>query len=194
MNNRFSFVAFLMGVWLVVFASCDNPPSGGGTVSQPIDRVVMEFTDSNGQVTTGEAIDPDGDGPAEIEGVTPIILSRDESYTLSIRLFNQDSGDEQTSTIEFQGVSHQFFFQWSSGLFADPAGNGNVDNPQDPVNYLDEDRNGLPIGLRTGWDTGSSASGSFRVILKYQPSIKSEDSGALNGETQGILSFTISVL
>jgi hypothetical protein len=64
----------------------------------------------------------------------------------------------------------------------------------DKINYNDEDDTGLPIGLSTTWTTsGSTASGTFRIILKHQPDQKSASSDQTMGDTDLDLTFTINV-
>ena len=82
-------------------------------------------------------------------------------------------------------------YAWTDGAFDSPSGDGNVDARADEVIYLDADDNGLPLGLLTGWTTKSGESslkGNFRIVLKHQPDLKSENSGLNTGETD--LDFT----
>ncbi len=91
---------------------------------------------------------------------------------------------------------HMFFFAWTDEVFTSPAGDGNVDNRDDPVNYNDFDENNLPLGLSTDWETEcveENASGSFRIILKHQPGVKSETSTVDDGGTDLDLTFTVNV-
>ncbi len=85
-----------------------------------------------------------------------------------------------------------FFFGWTEGLFADPTGDGNIDNRDDPINYNDEDDNGLPVGLSTSWTTGDSVpSGTFEIILKHQPDLKSASTTVDDGGTDLELTWNI---
>ena len=89
---------------------------------------------------------------------------------------------------------HLFFFGWTNNVFSDPSGNGNIDARFDNVNYEDEDVNGLPIGLTTSWTTTDVAStGTFQIVLKHQPDLKSEESSSSIGETDLDIPFTINV-
>ena len=96
--------------------------------------------------------------------------------------------------MEEEGDEHLFFFAWTNNVFADPAGDGNVDNREDALNYNDEDAGGLPLGLSTNWTSAASSStGTFRVILKHQPELKSATSSSSTGETDLDLTFTINI-
>ncbi|KXK24647.1 MAG: hypothetical protein UZ12_BCD005001928 [Bacteroidetes bacterium OLB12] len=99
-----------------------------------------------------------------------------------------------TEEVEEESDEHLFFFAWTNNTFSDPAGDGNIDNRSDAVNYNDTDANGLPVGLSTTWTTTDvSASGTFRVILKHQPNLKSATSTATMGESDVDLTFTLNV-
>ena len=144
------------------------------------------------------AEDPDGEGVQDIQTDGPITLDHDKSYTLSLSLVNglaQPSDPEYDITEEVSEESdeHLFFFSWTNNVFADPAGNGNVDNRTDPLNYEDVDANGLPLGLETSWTTGSASSGNFRLMLKHQPDLKSATSDASTGDTDFDLTFDVVV-
>ena len=105
-------------------------------------------------------------------------------YQLSITLTNSIEGEDITEEIMEEDDEHMFFFEWTDDMFADPNGNGNADNRDDAVNYVDFDENNLPVGLLTDWTTKLEMStGTFRVVLKHQPDIKSETSTIDDGGT-----------
>ena len=107
-------------------------------------------------------------------------------------LSNELEGEDITEEIAEEDEEHMFFFAWTEGLFASPEGDGNIDNRDDPVDYNDEDENGLPVGLSTTWTTGDSVpSGTFQVVLKHQPDIKSETSTVDDGGTDIDLTFDV---
>jgi hypothetical protein len=121
-------------------------------------------------------------------------------YTLDLKLYNgllpeTDEEYDVTKEVEEESDEHMFFFSWTADLFANPTGDGNIDNRDNPVVYADLDENGLPVGLTTTWATkeGSSSNGAFRVVLKHQPDLKSATSGYNTGETDVDVSFVINV-
>ena len=129
-------------------------------------------------------------------------MTKGITYTLSIQLVNElykttEAGYDVSKEIENQSYEHQFFFSWSTGLFLNPTGDGNIDNRNDPLNYGSTlDKNGLPVGLTTNWTTSSTpstGSNSFRILLKHQPDIKSKTSTSGDGESDLDLTFNISV-
>jgi len=104
--------------------------------------------------------------------------------------------EDITAEIQEEGAEHQFFFSFTDGLFSDPTGNGNVDNASDPLNYNDQDSNGLPIGLSTTWTAGehTESAGEFTMILKHQPDIKTATSSATTGGTDIDITFPIEII
>jgi hypothetical protein len=145
------------------------------------------------------ATDPDGEGVQDISVDGPINLVADKTYALSIELINglaspTDEEYDITAEVEEEGDEHLFFFAWTNDVFANPTGNGNVDKREDPLNYNDEDVEGLPLGLSTDWTTISTTrSGTFRVVLKHQPGLKSSTSSFSDGETDLDVTFNINV-
>jgi hypothetical protein len=102
-----------------------------------------------------------------------------------------------TEEVEEEAVEHMFFFAWTNSVFSDPTGDGNVDNRNDPVNYEDDDNEdgvGLPLGLETNWTTiNASVNGTFRVILKHQPDLKSATTTSNDGESDLDVMFSLTV-
>jgi hypothetical protein len=164
-----------------------------------ITKATLTFTPASaGPAVVVTAIDPDGLGVQNMIVDGPVILAPSESYVLTIDLINElaqpndpayDIGEE----VAEEGDEHLFFFSWTNNVFTDPAGDGNIDNRADEVNYLDEDSNALPLGLQTSWVAGGVSSGSFRVVLKHQPDLKSSTSTSSMGETDLDLQFTVMI-
>jgi len=185
---------------LSLFTGCNNDDPEPENIPELITKATLTFTPVGGGTTvTVSATDPDGEGVKDIVVDGPINLVTSKSYTLTVELINElakpsDPEYNITDEVEEEGDEHMFFYSWINNVFSDPAGNGNIDNRADDVNYNDEDDNGLPLGLNTTWITlGSAASGTFRIILKHQPGLKSASSTATDGETDLDLTFTINV-
>jgi hypothetical protein len=128
--------------------------------------------------------------------VDEIQLTESTEYTLSILVENQTAGTNLSDEIEQNSDDYQFFFDWDEELMADPDGDGNIDDSDDPVNYNDEDNNMLPVGLSTSWTTGcgeENFSGDFRIVLKHQPGQKTDTTGVTTGVTDFDLTWTLNV-
>lgn len=181
-------------ILLLLFISCGNDdPPPLEEEEEVITEVNLTFTSNSGEMILATAKDPDGEGPQNIEIVDEINLSPNSEYTLSISLLNTIANENITDEVRDEGQEHQFFFSWNEGIFTSPVGNGNIDNPLDPINYIDSDINGLPIGLLTSWSTGEMSSGTMRVLLKHQPGSKNNSSGSGTGDTDIDLTWPINI-
>ncbi|MEO0722974.1 MAG: T9SS type A sorting domain-containing protein [Bacteroidota bacterium] len=173
----------------------DAPPCENE--EEVITDVTLTFTPVDGGTpVTAAAQDPDGEGPLDLQILDDIELLESTEYTLTVELFNSIEGEDITEEIMEEDDEHQFFFAFTDEIFTSPAGDGNVDNRDDPLNYNDMDENGLPVGLSTSWETEcdeETSTGTFRIILKHQPGIKSDMSTAQDGGTDIDLEFVINV-
>jgi hypothetical protein len=180
---------------------CDEDEPAKEDTPELITKVTLTFKPVGvaGNPIVVTATDPDGIGIQDIKPDKEIDLNINTTYTLTIQLINglldsTDPGYNVTDEVREEGVEHMFFFSWT-GAFANPTGNGNIDNRNDPVNYNDEDENELPLplGLSTTWTTIGEVSTDkeFRIVLKHQPELKSATSTADDGETDVDLEFTI---
>jgi hypothetical protein len=190
--------SILAVVCLGIISSCESDDPVKEDVPELITKATLTFTPQTGAPVVATATDPDGDGIKDLEVDGPINLVANKDYTLTIQLINglaavSDPAYNITEEVEEEADEHMFFFAWTNNTFSDPAGNGNIDNRTDAVNYLDEDSGGLPLGLETGWTTAGASSGDFQVILKHQPELKSATSGVNDGETDLDISFTLNV-
>lgn len=206
MKHLFSLLWVMPMVVLVMLTGCDDDPAKENT-PELITQVKLTFTPVAGGAASPvvvTATDPDGAGPQDLAVDGPITLLPSTAYDLSIDLFNTllaptDDGYDIGAEIEEEADEHQFFFRFSDGVFSSPTGTGNIkDSPSTPVgplNYLDEDANGRPLGLLTRWITDNvEVSGqSFRIVLKHQPGTKSATSTSLDGEADLDITFDLNV-
>jgi hypothetical protein len=203
LNAHNSFRFLMTGIALcsiLLFSSCEDDDPKKEDTPELITEATLVFTPTGGGSTvTVTATDPDGEGLQNLTVDGPINLVINKTYTLTIDLINglADPSEEEydiTAEVEEEGDEHMFFFGWTNNVFSNPAGNGNIDARADAVNYNDEDENGLPLGLSTSWTTAAAtASGTFRVMLKHQPDLKTATSTANTGESDIDLTFTINV-
>jgi len=200
--KSFKFLSLTLVVGSLNFLTgCGNEDPVKEDIPELITKATVTFTPSTGApIIIITATDPDGKGPQSIATNGPINLTRNISYTLSIQLINElakstDPEYDITAQVQEEGYEHQFYFSWTDGVFSDPAGNGNIDNRADKINYKDKDKNNLPIGISTDWKAGTTTSTGtpFRIVLKHQPDLKSATSTFNDGETDLDVTFTINV-
>ncbi len=163
-----------------------------------INRIILTFTPTGGgSAITATWFDADGEGVGN-PTIDAITLDASTAYEMSITLENTLGAmvEDVTAEIEEEDDEHMFFFAFTSDIFSDPAGDGNVDNRADPLNYNDQDDNGQPVGLSTNWTSGgaTSSAGTFRVVLKHQPGgLKTATSDATVGGTDVDIQFSLSI-
>ena len=199
-TNKSLFYLFLfLGLGLFVSCSDDDEDDGGDDDGEEmITEVVLTFTpdDDEFDVVTATWLDADGEGTGD-PTIEDIDLIEGVEYEMSVTLTNtlETPPEDVTAEIEEEADEHQFFFAFTDGIFGDPAGNGNIDNRDDPVNYNDFDGNNRPVGLSTAWTAGehTEAPGEFRIVLKHQPDLKSDDSDVNVGGTDIDITFPLNI-
>lgn len=178
-------VLFLSILGSTLLSCNDDDAPAAENEEEVIDNVILTFTPATaGSPVIISAIDPDGEGASDFI-IQQIYLASNTVYTLNVEFRNNALGEDITTEVAEEGTEHIIYFGFTSNLFSDPAGDGNIGstNRNDAVNYTDEDENGIEIGLSSVWITGDPASGEFRLLLKHQPGIKSEVSSSTDGET-----------
>ena len=194
-KNPVYFLMILSLLVISVLSACKDdeiPPAENE--EEVITDVRLIFTPSGSDspvVVT--ASDPDGEGPQDLQTKEDIVLEANTIYTLNIELENRIAGEDLTDEIMLEADEHLFFFGWTNDLFSSPSGDGNIDNRNDPVDYNDSDADKLPLGLSTSWTTAEEGAGTFRIILKHQPDLKSETSSVQEGETDLDISWNITI-
>lgn len=185
---------FFLVLTMGMFMGCDDDAPEAEDSTEVITKVELLFNpESGGAPIVVQALDPDGVGPEDLVPSSTIDLVSGETYELFVSFENTINQEDITEEVEEEAVEHQLFFGFTDGVFSSPVSSGNIGS-SGQVNYVDEDDNGLPIGLRTKWIAGESgSSGSFRVLLKHQPDIKSESSGSSDGETDVDVTWQINI-
>lgn len=116
-------------------------PQGGGT------PLVYKFEDADG---------PGGAAPV----IDQIILAPSKSYDVALQLLNKtvSPAEDITEEVEEESDAHRFYFA--------PAAGSNI-----TVSDLDQDDNGVAVGLNSMWTTGAAATGSIKVTLRHYPAV-----------------------
>lgn len=189
------FLILLAFAFPLLLSSCnDDSVPEPENEEEVITDVTLTFTPAGGGETiTAVSTDPDGEGPLD-RTTEEIVLNPNTTYILTIALENSLADENITEEVEQEADEHIFLFSWTEGIFSNPTGDGNIDNRNDAVNYMDMDVNSLPLGLETSWTTGTSATGNFRLVLKHQPDSKTVSSGINTGETDVDITWPIQIV
>lgn len=149
-----------------------------------ITRIVLDFTDSNGDTQQVTWSDPENDGDPVVDD---IVLLDSETYDVQVSFWNDMSepAEEITPEIVDEADEHQVFVTPPSFV--------------DVVN-IDTDENGLELGLEQEWSTTSTGSDTLTLGLRHMPledgvSVKVEDMDLANlpGAWDVNIDFTITV-
>ena len=202
--NSLASVTVMSG--MLFLASCSKDEPKKEDTPELITKATLVFTPVDGSAAvTVTATDPDNQGSQPIRVDGPINLVKNKTYVMTIELINglakpTDAAYDVTEEVEEEGDEHQFFFSWTNSAFSSPTGDGNIDNPNDGLNYTggtnSKDKDGGNLGLTTTWTTANpsgSISSNFRVVLKHQPGLKTNTSDANTGETDLDLTFVLNV-
>lgn len=212
--RKYGFMAIICAA--AVLTACDDDDDDNPTpaTNPPVENeeevitdVTLVFTDTSNtnNVVMASANDPDGEGVDSLQVLDTIRLNSNTVYKLTYIIENGlDPNDVEdiAAEIKAEDDEHQIFYGFTSGLFADPTGDGNIGNgAAGNVNYLDEDSDnqdgsGLPVGLETRWNTTTSIiprSGDFRVRLMHQPDLKGPNSKWDTGEDDFDITFRIEI-
>lgn len=197
------FLSVLLLTTASLLTSCSDDDPKREDTPELITKVTLTFTPTMGTPVVVTATDPDGEGIQDIVVDGPINLDIDKQYVLTLALINglvnpNDEAYNITAEVEEEGDEHQFFFAWTNDVFSNPTGNGNIANHAGAVNYTGAanamDENGRPLGITTTWTSSlTEATGTFRVLLKHQPDLKSDTSTSATGETDLDITFIIHV-
>ena len=205
--KTYGFIAILFTA-LTITGCGDDDDGNEPTPAPPVENeeevitdVKLVFTnvsDSTDKVEA-RAQDPDGEGVQELQILDTIRLDVSKTYQLSFEIFNnlETPGEDIGEEIEEEDDEHKIFYSFSNNAFTSPAGNGNIDNSSDAVNYDDFDGNGNPVGLLTTWTTPAIplvTGSTFTTRLQHQPDgIKTSTSTANDGDTDFDLTFVLEI-
>lgn len=112
-------------------------PVGGGTT------VTYQFKDLDG---------PGGTAPTQDE----IVLVPSKTYNVTLQLLNEAEtpAEDITTEVQAEADAHRFYFQ--------PSGGSNIG-----VAGLNNDPNGVPLGITSVWTTGAVSTGTIAVTLRH---------------------------
>jgi hypothetical protein len=198
-NSKF-YLLLLFAFAIMVSCSDDDDPMEmemEDEDEETITQIDLTFTpQGDGETVTARWFDADGDGTGA-PVIEDISLAEGVTYDLSFAITNTlpSTPEDIAAEILEEADEHQLFFAFTDGIFADPTGDGNTDNRNDPINYNDMDSNGLPLGLSTTWTAGGHTDnpGTFNVILKHQPDEKTATSDVNTGGTDFDISFSLNI-
>jgi hypothetical protein len=172
MKNILLNLTYVVTLFSMLLAGCKKDDKNVELPPEPVDErevittLQLTFTDTNAKSTApivAEFNDPDGDGGKPADRFDTIKLKPGKAYLTKITLLDRTKTpvDTVSNEVAEKGYEHQLFFHTGGASIA--------------IQYLDKDKNNLPIGLLSLWQTGAATIGTgntTQVVLRHQPGVK----------------------
>jgi hypothetical protein len=114
------------------------------------------------------------------ELITNRPLRLGEAYKASIKILNKSVDPEIDISEEVKEEDEEHILCFT------------VTNVSITITNLDEDKNGLPVGLTSTWTATSVSTGTVNITLRHQPGVKTGDCPGA-GETDATITFPVQV-
>lgn len=156
MKLQLTRIALGMFIASSLLTACSKDKDEEENEEEVITTMKLTFVPAGGGATlTYQVDDPDGPGgnpPTQDE----IILAPATTYDVTIQLLNKTENPPEDVTIEVKGEAeaHRFYYE--------PSGGSNI-----TVSGLDNDPDGVPLGVTSTWTTGAAATGSIVITLRH---------------------------
>jgi len=142
----------------VLITSCKKDKPEEPNDNEVITTMKLTFVPVGGGTTLTYLFD-DPDGPG---GAAPtqqeIVLATTKTYNVTVQLLDKTKTPVADVTLEVQSepTAHRFYYE--------PTAPSNI-----AVSGLDNDTNGVPLGITSTWATGAVATGKLKVTLRHYP-------------------------
>lgn len=163
--------AILVACSLMLFSACKKETTEENAEELITTLKVVLTEQGSGAVTTFQFKDPDGDAGNPPTTFDEIILKPNKTYTCALEVLNESVSPSESLNAEIlaESIDHQFYYT--------PAG-ANV-----TITNLNNDSNGLPLGLTSTWTTGAASTGKIQIVLKHKPGVKASGDPVTKGDT-----------
>lgn len=157
-SNIFRY-AILLAVAGTTFSSCSkNEGTEEDNDEEVITTVRLTFVPAGGGTSLTYQYN-DADGPGGLSPVQDeIVLAPSKTYSVSIQLLNAVATPAEDITLEVkeESAAHRFYYLAQAGANITIAG-------------MDNDINGVPLGVTSTWTTGAAATGKVQIVLRHYP-------------------------
>lgn len=141
-----------------LFSSCKKDDPVETNEEEVITTMKLTFVPVGGGATlTYEFDDADGPGGAAAT-IQEIVLAPSKVYDVTVQLLNKTATPVEDITTEVidEAEAHRFYYEVSGGA------NLTIGN-------LDNDANGVPLGVTSKWTTGAISTGKANITLRHYP-------------------------
>jgi hypothetical protein len=156
MKKKFMKVVLGIFVFSALTTSCKKDTVEEPNEEELITTMKLTFVPVGGGATlTYQFKDPDGPGgtaPTQEE----IVLAPSKSYNVTVQVLNEIESPAEDITLEVAAEpdAHRFYYEPTAGSNITVAG-------------LDNDGNGVPLGITSTWTTGAVATGKTKITLRH---------------------------
>jgi hypothetical protein len=166
----------LLAVTICFLFSCKKDPAP--TPEEVITTVEWTFKNvATSNIVTFVLEDLDGDG-GQNPSIDTIKLAKNTIYEASVRFLDKTKTpiDDITTEVAAESDVHLVTFSAATGGLQ--------------IEYLDQDGNGKPVGLKTKLTTGAAGANAWTLILHHEPTDKNSLSNP-GGETDVEATFPV---
>lgn len=142
----------------LIFSSCKKSDGGEGNDEELITTMNLTFTPVGGGTPLTFGFN-DADGPGGNAPVQDVIQLNDGvTYDVSVELLNATTTppEDITEEVAEENTAHRFYYTPSAGSLL-------------TIGNLNNDDNGIPLGITSQWTTGAASSGTITVTLRHYP-------------------------
>lgn len=148
----------VIAVFIAALIAGCKKDKGESNDEELITTVILTFTPQGGGAVVDYQFE-DLDGPG---GTAPIqetiTLEANKTYDVTVALWNKSitPGEDITEEVDEENTAHRFYYE--------PGIASNI-----TVTNLDNDDDGVPLGITSTWATGAAATGSIKITLRHYP-------------------------
>lgn len=157
MKLQFARMAFGIFFFSVALTACNKDDDPEENEEELITTMKLTFVDAAGGSApiTYQYKDLDGDG-GNAPTADEIVLAPSKTYNVTVQLLNETvtPAEDITTEVQAEADAHRFYYE--------PSGTANI-----TVAGLNNDTNGVPVGITSVWTTGAAATGSIVVTLRH---------------------------
>lgn len=156
MKRNRVFLSALAILAVLAVSSCKKDKVEGND-EEVITTLQVTLTPSGGGAPlTYTYDDPDGPG-GTAPTIQEIVLAPATTYAVSLTLLNKTvtPADNITTEISAEAEAHRFYYSVTGGNIL--------------ISGLDDDANGVPLGLTSSWTTTTVGTGKVKITLRHYP-------------------------
>jgi hypothetical protein len=151
-------IAYAALLTCVLFSACKKDKTEEPNEEEVITTMKLSFAPVGGGATLNYQFnDPDGPGAA-VPTQDSIKLQPNKAYNVTLQLLNatKNPAEDITTEVQAEAEAHRFYYE--------PTAASNI-----TVTGLNNDANGVPLGVTSTWTTGAAATGKIKVTLRHYP-------------------------